>query len=59
MMDKYENKIYGGKNYINAMICLSHEQRRKLEEIKKKMKCKTINSTIEKLLITAIKEKEL
>ena len=37
MMDKYQHKrIYGGKNYINAVIELSHEERLTLENISKK-----------------------
>jgi len=56
MMKDYEKKVYGGKNYINAMISLSHEERDHLEKISKKMKHKTINVTIEKLLKKAIRE---
>ena len=56
MMKDYEKKVYGGKNYINAMITLSHEERDQLEKLSKKMKHKTINVTIEKLLKKAIRE---
>tara|TARA_R100000655_G_C2951308_1_gene187365 strand:+ start:586 stop:762 length:177 start_codon:yes stop_codon:yes gene_type:complete len=55
MMNDYEKKVYGGKNYINAMITLSHEERSELEKISRKMKHKTINLTIEKLLKKAIR----
>lgn len=57
MMGKYENKkIYGGKNYINAILALTHEERAKLEQIKQKEKYRTINIAIEKLLKKAISE---
>ena len=57
MMHKYQHKrIYGGKNYINAVIELNHEERLTLENISKKMKHKTINTTIEKLIKKAILE---
>lgn len=55
MMENYEKKVYGGKNFINALITLSHEERAQLEIISKKMKHKTINVTIEKLLKKAIR----
>ena len=60
MMDKYTNKniVYGGKNYINSIIELTHLERDKLEYIRKKLKCKTINAAIQKLIKQAIKEAE-
>jgi len=56
MMGNYENKkVYGGKNFINAMITLSHEERAKLEIISRKNKDKGIEKTIEKIVKNALK----
>ena len=56
-MDQYENKkVYGGKNFINALIELSHEERDKLNAYNKKMRHKTINFSLTKLIKIALKD---
>ena len=57
MLNKYQNKrIYGGKNYTNSLIILSHHEKQELEKIRKRLKLETIDLAIEHIVKEKIKE---